>query len=180
MSNPYASTDSEQSGQPSAKRTEMLRRAQIVSAALMIGAGSFMGVALLLKSDEITDQPDIVALVGVVFSAGMFLMHFVVPNIVSAGLLKQINTAEFRRAEEEYRFELLFPAFMTRQIIACAMLEGAAFLNLACFIVSGFAGNLIAAVVLIGLIAMRFPTASRLEFWVQDRTREIEMRTDFA
>jgi hypothetical protein len=60
------------------------------------------------------------------------------------------------------------------------MLEGAAFLNLVCFIVSGFAGNLIAGVVLIGLIAMRFPTASKLEFWVQDRTREIEMRTDFA
>lgn len=180
MSNPYAAMDPEQSGRPSAKRTELLRRVQIVTAALIMGSAGFMGIALLVAGDEISDQADVIAWVGIAISVVMFFMHLVVPGILSRETLKQIKSADFSKADAEQRFEMLFPVYMTRQIVACAMLEGAAFLNLVFLILSGFVGNLIAAVLLIGLLASRFPTASKLEFWVQDQTREIEMRTDFA
>lgn len=180
MSNPYAEAGDEQSGRRSAHRAEMLLRVQIITGAMIMGAVPFAIVALVLRMDDINSEPDIIAVIGLVISAFMFLLHFIVPNLVAAVMLKQIQTSKVSSANDEKKFELLFPVFQTRQIIACAMLEGAAFLNIVFFIVSGFGGNLIAAAILIGLIALRFPTATKVDFWVQDRAREMEMRMESA
>jgi hypothetical protein len=59
------------------------------------------------------------------------------------------------------------------------MLEAGAFLNLVLYMVTKYAGHLVAAVVLVVLIVIRFPSVSfgqPVEFWVQDRIREIELR----
>ena len=55
------------------------------------------------------------------------------------------------------------------------MLEFAAFMNLLFYLLTAYVGNLAAASVLVVVLALRFPTVSAAEFWVQDRIREIEL-----
>ncbi|MEZ6131949.1 MAG: hypothetical protein R3C59_25085 [Planctomycetaceae bacterium] len=175
MSNPYSSSD-QQRVTISQDRTQRVRGMQIITIGLMMGTLSFLTVALVINQAAIDGEPDILAWMGLGFAGLIFLVHLVVPGIVTSAALNQVNSEALRKADDDGRFAMLSPVYQTRLIIACAMLEGAAFFNLVAYIVDKYVGNVIAAVVLIIMIAVRFPTLSKVEFWVQDRAREIEMR----
>ena len=65
----------------------------------------------------------------------------------------------------------LAATYQTRLIIACAMLESAALLNLIAYMIEGSYFTLVAASVLLVIILNHFPTLGRLEDWV---ARELE------
>jgi len=175
MSNPYSTPDDRSPGQPAQNSVQNVRVLKIVTFALVSGVLVFMGVALVMNRGVIDGEPNIMSWVGLGMGGLMFVNHLVVPNIVSRVALNNVNAEEVRHADEEKKFSLIYPVFQTRHIIACALLEGAAFMNLAFYMMTEYVGNIAAAAVLVAMIAIRFPSVSAVEFWVQDRIREIEL-----
>ena len=53
------------------------------------------------------------------------------------------------------------------------MLEAAAFFNLVAMLVEKNGLNLIVVVVLLSLMLMKFPTRTKVSWWVQDRLTEL-------
>jgi hypothetical protein len=58
--------------------------------------------------------------------------------------------------------------YQTLLIIRCAILEGAAFFCLVSYILEHHVAALAAALVLLTIILMQFPTSSRLEAWIEN------------
>lgn len=175
MSNPYSTPDHQGPAQPARNRVQAVRVLKIITFAMVTGVLLFMGVALAMNEGAIDGEAKIVSWVGLGMACLMTVNHLVVPNIVARAASNKVNAQEVRNADEADKFSLVFPAFQIRHIVACAMLEAAAFMNLVFYMLTAYVGNLAAASVLVVLIAIRFPSVSGVEFWVQDRTREIEM-----
>ena len=149
---------------------------QIIVFALVMGVVTFLGIALVVNGAGIEGEPDILSWLGLGIAALMIAAHLIVPRISASAALSQVSTEEVRNADDDRKFELIAPAYQGQLIVACALLEGAAFLNLVGYMLNEYVGNLFAAMALVAMIAAKIPTLSRVEFWVQDRAREIEMR----
>ncbi len=175
MSNPSATLDYQSPGQPSRDRVQAVRVLKLITFAMVLSVLVFMGVTLAMNEGAIDGEAEIVSWVGLGMACLMTVNHLVVPNIVAKAASNRVNAQEIRNADEAKKFSLVFPAFQIRHIVASAMLEAAAFMNLVFYLLTAYVGNLAAAAVLVVLIAIRFPSVSAVEFWVQDRTREIEM-----
>ena len=91
---------------------------------------TFGGVALAMNGLKFGQDAELLSWIGIGFAAMMTLNHFIIPNIVAKSALKRLSAEDVRNGDEHTRFQMIFPIFRTRLIIACAMLEGAAFLNL--------------------------------------------------
>ena len=148
---------------------------RIITGALVFGAVAFMSVTLVLNSADISGEPDILSWLALGFSVFDLVLHLVMPNSAAAKVIAEIDAQKLRDAEQTQKYEMLAPAFRVRHITACAVLEGAVFLNLVAYLMAPFFGNLIAAGFLILLMVFRIPSATAIEFWVKDRIREIEI-----
>ena len=174
MSSPYSSPDTDQ--QTAGTAPAVVLRMQIITIALVMGPLIFLGIALALNSGALGFQPDFLSWSGIGIGLLVFAVHLLVPNVIAGKALRNIDTNELGNSSDEGRFNRLATVFLARHIVACALLEGAAFLNLITYLTTEFAGNLALASMLIVCIVLRFPTADRVQFWVQDRMREIELR----
>ncbi|MEO2030211.1 MAG: hypothetical protein ABGZ23_30465 [Fuerstiella sp.] len=175
MSNPYSTPDQQSPVQPTQDRVQAVRTLKIITFAMVMSVLVFMGVALAINKGAIDGAPEIMSWVGIGMAGLMTVNHLVLPNVIAKAASNKVNVEEIRNADEATKFSLVFPAFQARHIVASAMLEFAAFMNLVFYMVTEYAGNLAAASVLVVLLALRFPTVSAAEFWVQDRAREIEL-----
>lgn len=174
MSSPYSTPDHQGPGDYSALAAASVRPLQIITAALVAGVVMVTGVMLVLNGGELKQEPELISWIGIGMAVVMTINHFVIPGVVAGAALKKISGDQIRSVGTDEKFALLSPIFSQRHIIAVAILEGAAFLNLVFYMVTSFVGNLAAACILLMLILIRFPTPSRVDFWVQDRIRELE------
>ena len=175
MSNPYSTPDDQNPGQPAQNSVQSVRVLKIITFAMVTGVLVFMAITLVMNQGAIDGAPKLMSWIGLGMGGLMAVNHLVVPNIVASAALNSVNTETLRNADETERFSLIYPAFQTRHIVASAMLEFAAFMNLVFYMLTAYVGNLAAASVLVVLIAIRFPSVSAVEFWVQDRIREVEL-----
>lgn len=68
----------------------------------------------------------------------------------------------------------LFSVYQTHTIVAAALLEGAAFLNLVATMLSGSVVTLAVAIMLAMLILAMFPSAQRVAGWIDEQRRLID------
>ncbi|MDG2131227.1 MAG: hypothetical protein P8K08_24730 [Fuerstiella sp.] len=176
MSPPYSTPDAQSPGQPAQNSVQSVRVLKIITFAMVMGVLVFMGVTLAMSQGAIDGDPNVMSWIGIGMGVLMGVNHLVVPNIVAGIALNNVNVETLQNADDMMKFSLIYPAFQTRHIVACGMLEAAAFMNLLFYMLTSYAGNLAAAGVLVVMIALRFPSVSAVEFWVQDRVREIELR----
>lgn len=176
MSNPYATPGEHESGLPASDCVAAVRGLQVITAALVVGVLVFMGITLVLNEGALDGSPDIVSWVGLCFAGIVFVNHLFIPGFVAGRILNAVDAEQLRNADASEKFAAVMPALRIRTIVACALLEGAAFVNLVAYMTSKFSGNLAAAAVLVVLIGIRFPSMSSVEFWAQDRIRGIEAR----
>ncbi|MEQ9410526.1 MAG: hypothetical protein RIK87_22515 [Fuerstiella sp.] len=177
MSNPYSSPDQQNDAPPSTAVEQMALQLKIITLALVSGAVVFMGIALFISKGALVGEPDLLAWIGIGFAALQAVIHVVVPNMVANQALNAISSRQLQEADMEARMLLVTPVFLQRHIIACALLEGAAFFNIVAYIVSEFWGSLAVAAACIVLMLLKFPTASTVQWWAQDQVREIEARS---
>jgi hypothetical protein len=153
-----------------------VRVLQIITFALAQGVVVFGVVVLFLNGAAVNGQPEILTWTALGMAGLMIVMHFVIPPVFSRAALSGLKAADLKDKSEDGIFELIGPAFQTQHIVACALLEAAAFFNLIAYMIEKSLYPLVAAGVLIALILIRMPTTTRIEFWVSDRAREIELR----
>ena len=152
-----------------------LRAIQIITVSLCTGVLVFMGIALAVNNGAFLAEPDFLSWFGFGFAALIIVMHLLVPDFIARNMFGSIDANNFRASSEETRFKRVATVYHYRHIITCALLEGAALLNLVMYFQTQFVGNVVTAAVLVLLMALRFPTAHRVQTWIQHRSREIDL-----
>ncbi len=153
-----------------------VRGMQIITASLMMGVMAFMGVALVMNEGELRSEPDLVSWVGIGFATIAFVAHVVVPTMMRREQIAQLDPQEVRNADSDTKYRLLIPIYRSTHIIACALLEGAAFFNLIAYQTEAFMGALGVAMFLALSIGARFPTEPRIRSWIRHITEEMQWR----
>ncbi|HYW80641.1 MAG TPA: hypothetical protein VE890_13740 [Thermoguttaceae bacterium] len=167
----------------------VLRTMQIVAGALVAGCLTFL-VVVLVVSDRVgaAGQLPVITYVAIGFACVALVVRMIVPGIVVAqgrrriaegtwnlpagrGFQPPLNSEFIERTGDAGKLAMLF---MTRMIIAAALLEGAAFCSMVAYMVEQSPMALIVAGVMIIGVALHFPTRSRLIHWIEDQLTLIE------
>ena len=156
---------------------QQLRVMQIIAGALMMGVITFLGVVLVIIKGNVLGQgkPGIVTMIAAGFAGLMIVNQLVIPSIITKTRLNQIKSQDSDGQNSELKLASLLSIYRMQLIITLAFLEGAAFFNLVSVMIEHHVISLIAAIVLLGLMAVRFPTRTKVSWWVQDRLRELQM-----
>ena len=172
MSNPYASPEQSNDSPASATFIQDVRGAQIVTAAMAIGASTILGVMLVVNKGAIDGQPDVLAWIGV----GIAVVMFTANLVISSSQLNLLSTESLQQLSIEEKSEAVVGALRGRQIKCCAMLEGAAVINCTAYMIEDWIGSVAIAALLIVIIVLKIPSVAGMQNKVADRLREIEMR----
>lgn len=138
------------------------RTLQIVVGALMFGVLAYGGFVLSQGGLAAPAQPGIMAPMAAGMAAICFVLHLVVPPIITK------QAVQSSRGEQQS----LLGAYMTKTIVAGALLEGPAFFNL--FALSAEHQWWTLAIVVFLLLAMfaQVPTSTRIAHWVEAQQAE--------
>jgi len=132
---------------------------QIIAAALMLGVVVF---AVVVVAGGHLNQPpngDVVSFIGAGLAVLMSVQHRVVP-----GFIVKAYAGQFAKMPEQERDCYIY---QMQLIIALAMLEGAAFLNLVACMTEHNWWSLAIAGGLVAIMAVQFPTRTRVEQWIE-------------
>ena len=178
--NPYSVSEQQTSGDLQSlgpKFDQQLRVMQIIAGALMMGVITFLGVVLVITKGNVLGQgnPGIVTMIAAGFAGLMIVNHLVIPSIITKARLNQIKSQDSDGQNSELKLASLLGIYRMQLIITLAFLEGAAFFNLVSVMIENHVISLIAVVVLLGLMAVRFPSRTKVSWWVQDRLRELQL-----
>lgn len=178
--NPYSVSEQQTSSDvqsPGPAFDQQLRVMQIIAGALTMGVMTFFGIVLVITKGNIFGQgePGIVTMIAAGFAGLMIVNHLVIPSIITKARLNQLKSQDSGGQNSEQKVESLLGIYRVQLIITLALLEGAAFFNLVSVIIENHVISFIAAMVLLGLMAVRFPTRTKVSWWVQDRLRELQM-----
>ncbi len=165
------------------KRVAVLRMAQVVVAALVLGVVAFMLVAFFVAGGLKPLRTELtISAIAAIVSVVLIVARFVVPTLMTrkecAKIARRTNPASSSdlsgTSVSDGDQEKLLPLFPTRTIVAAAILEGAAFLNLAVFLSEGQVYSLLLAGIMILGIMAGFPTSGRLTSWLTAKTRLVQ------
>lgn len=176
--NPYSVSEQQTSGDLQSlgqNFDQQLRVMQIIAVALMMGVLMFLGVVLVMTQGDIFGQgnPGMLTMIAAGFAGLMIVNHLVVPALVTKAQLNKLNSEESGPKDSDNTKDSLLAIYQTQLIITLALLEGAAFFNLISVMIEHHVISLIAAILLLGLMAVRFPSRTKVSWWVQDRLREL-------
>jgi len=174
-------------------RNGLVRTAQIIKAALVMGVMTFGAIVVFLSLNPqapagdpaATPAPLVICYIGAGGAALMIVARVVVPNLIAASHRRQIAAGTWTTPSRHGNTNILpadathadrlYPVYMIRMIVGDALLEGAAFFNLVAFMVEGQVWNAAIAGVLAFLIAVTFPTRSSVDGWVEQQLALLEM-----
>ena len=132
---------------------------RIIAGAMTFGVVAFATVAIVLRLGEPAEAARLLSLIGAI---GGFVLVLVRQLIV--GLLG--GRAASLKPGQPYG---AFAPYVSRMIVGLAILEGAAFFNLVCYLIEGHWWSLAVVGVLLVLMLAAFPTRTRLRYWLADR-----------
>ncbi len=135
---------------------QTVRGMQIITAALVLGVVVFAAIAVFVVGAMNEESSGvIVSAVGLVWSALAFVMHLVVPAIMTRQLSRGGNR------------EQLYGAYRAKTIVGLALLEGAAFFNIVALIIEHNWWSLAIAGGLVFWMLSAFPSTTKVEHWVE-------------
>ncbi len=178
--NPYSVGESQAAGDlpsPGPKFDQQLRVMQIIDVALMMGVLMFFGVVLVSTQGDIFGQgnPGMMTMIAAGFAGLMIVNHLVIPALITKAQLNKLKSEDPSPKDSDSTSDSLLAIYRTQLIITLALLEGAAFFNLVSVMIEKHMISVIAAVVLLGLMAARFPTRTKVSWWIQNKLSELNM-----
>lgn len=176
--NPYSVGEQQTNGDADFQGLKLgasVRTMQIIAVALIMGVLTFLLVVLLVTKGDIGGMQNagLMTMIAAGFGFLMIVNHFVIPPIVTGTQLKQA-AAEFSQQQEQVRGQQLYGIYQTQLIIGMALLEGAAFFNLIAMMLEKSVASLGVVILLLCLMLVKFPTHTKVSWWVQDNLREME------
>lgn len=156
-----------------------IRPMQIIVAALAMGVVVFLAVVLMMGPRNAGGP--LFLYLGIAFAAMAFAAWIIVPSIMAVKSRRAIAAGRVAAAAvpmnvppDASDVAQLAGVFQMRLILGCALLEGAAFMNLAMYLMHGDVISLMIAGMLLATLVTQFPTLRRLEFWVEQQLEIIE------
>jgi hypothetical protein len=162
----------------------LVRTLQIIVAALTSGCITFLAIVLVVVGvPGLPDVPPILTWIAAAIAATMVMARLVVPAIFVARARRKIRQGAFKAPMGKFpvvssdsvatdsAVNALAQVFLSKTILAAAILEGAVFLLLVAYLVEHAPMSLMLAVLLIVALALHLPTYSQVEGWIQDQTR---------
>jgi hypothetical protein len=145
----------------------LVRTMQIIVGALILGVANFAAIVVFMSRPG--QAPPANDRLLTYLSAGCavvsVLASFIVPRLMAGPVRKSMASAE---KPDNASVRPLAQVFQTLLIVRCAILEGAAFFCLVAFMLEHDMIALAAAGLVTLLLAAQFPTASRLEAWIEN------------
>ena len=138
---------------------------RIIILALITGVVAFAGCAWVVRHGKPAAAPGLLTTVLAVLSGGLAVVSFQLPVVIA----KQAATSQSSAASDISQQASLY---QTCQIIAGALLEGGAFMNLVAYIVEGSWTSLLVAGALLLLLVRLIPTQAAAVRWVEWRQQE--------
>ena len=123
----------------------------------------------------------VVTLTGLVVGVAALVLNLVVPRTIIKTALRNLlgkfgdpgASDPTQAVDPELAERQLLLVFINSHVIALALLEGAAFLNLMAYMLEGKALSLVLAVLLLGRLISSFPMPEKLEAWLDQRKLEL-------
>lgn len=142
-----------------------VRVSQVIVFALLFGAIAF-AMVILTQQSSVTLTAATMTWIGVAGAAIAIPTSYTLPPIFETLTTLDNSTT---KAKGKSREERLFELFQVQLIMRCAILEGAAFLNIVAFQQEHCLYSILAIVLLVVMIAMRIPTKRRVQTWIAAR-----------
>ncbi|MFN9717549.1 MAG: hypothetical protein ACK58L_02580 [Planctomycetota bacterium] len=157
------------------KFDQQVRVMQIIVAALLTGVLTFFGVVLVITGGNVFGQnkPQLLTMIAAVFAGMMVIAHVVVPSAISKTHVRTLHGNVQSDSAAESRIASLVGIYQTQLIVSIALLDGAAFFNLIALMTEQHVMSTIVAACLQFMILLKFPTRTKVTWWVQDRMREM-------
>ncbi len=162
----------------------LVRTAQIIVSALVAGVLIFAGVVFFINLGQqgAPQGQAIISLVMAILGGSMIIARFVVPEMmtrqacrsIAAGTWKSVAPKQAGYTPPTTDRERLTAVFLTKTIVASALLEGGAFGNLVAFMLEGQWYSLVLGVVLGLAIAAGMPSRQGVQNWVDRQLRLVE------
>ena len=173
--------------------TPILRQSQIVTGALVLGCVTFLGVAIAVPREAAPIDPNlpILTYAAVGFAVMALIVRLIVPGIIASATRRKIIAGTWRLpAHAPARIVefvqrtgdagKLAMAFLTRTVVAAALLEGVALVALMAYLLERSPLSLIlAGAMILGLLA-QVPTQGRLVAWIEEQLGLIEQERQFG
>jgi hypothetical protein len=160
---------------------------QIIVGALAAGAVTFAVVVLILRSQQQADGPRdsslLLSYIGILGAASAIAAWIIVPRLIVARARQELSEGKTPTLADDRgpaltdgarHIQPLVAMHQTRLIVGCALLEGAAFLNVLAYMLEGQLMNLVAAGLLVLMIVGQIPTVGRLTSWIEDDLSAID------
>jgi hypothetical protein len=150
-----------------------VRTAQIITAAIILGAAAFLVVAFVVRAQSSDPAPDRTPLswVALVAALVMAVAYYFVIDAVAAGQRRRIAQSGGNDPKGWYA------AYQTTLVAGLAVLEGAAFLLIVAYLVEGsWEKNwvpLVAAAGFIAFMATLFPSRPGIERWIAEQREKL-------
>ena len=170
-----------------------VRVPQVIVVALTLGVAMFAIVALYVRLE--VRMPAFDALTPILLPLGLLLAA---TALVAGRLLPALIVSRGRRAVADGTAETvassgplaaaaqlgdagkLFGVYLNKTIVAAALFEGAAFVNLVAYMLLDNLIPLGVGIVMAGMIAVHFPTAPRVASWIVEQLRLIDDEKQLA
>ena len=149
-----------------------VRSMQIVASALMAGVLFFAAIVAVVTGSKLNGQPDVLTWMGGAFAAVAVVIHFVLPPMIAKKSWERAIANGLRQKSESEQIQHAMNDYQCQLIVGHALLEGAAFMNLTVLIAGRSVINLGVVIALLVLMLIRFPTTTKVTWWIQDRLRQ--------
>jgi len=152
---------------------DILRTSQIISAALPVGAMTFLLVVLGLtvgngqSLNQSLDAMTLVLLGLTIMVMGSYL--FVPANVAKSTALQQFSNVELEKEvvkESSQQIKQLASIYQTSMVIGSALIEGIAFFAIVVVLLEQSVWALVIASAAILKLFLRIPTESRIQNWM--------------
>jgi hypothetical protein len=160
---------------------------QIIVGSLAAGAVTFAVVVLVLRSQQQLNVPHddslLLSYIGILGAASAIAAWMIVPRLIVARARQEISEGKTTTLADDRgpsltegakQIQPLVAMHQTRLIVGCALLEGAAFLNVVAYMLEGQLMNLVAVALLVLMIVVQIPTAGGLTSWIEDDLSTID------
>lgn len=163
---------------------------RIIVMALAAGVVIFAVTAILIRLQQAQAPADdaawMLTILGFAAAPVAFVLSRFVPSVFVAKARRQIANGQFgppagantnpTDGPQSSLFQLgddgkLFMVYQTKTILAAALLEGAAFLNVVAFLLGGIPIALVLALLLTLAIVAMFPRTSQVVEWIETQRR---------
>ncbi len=150
-----------------------LRTAQIIHGALLAGVVNFMLIAVFIvaRTAPVPPDPPLLTLIALAVGGMQLVLHRFVAGLVTSSPRRRLAQGKYPEVVSDETVAL-WGVYQLQMIVADALLESGCFLLLIAYLIEGKVTSFVGAGLLLAVMAVQFPTRSRVVSWV-DAQKEL-------